>query len=92
MLRSIAAGSVEYLVGDGYSWRKYGQKKILVAKYPRLDFLYFQTPIPNVCSSLLVSQIKTYYSFHMQWIGLVIQVLCSLRLISQKDSWLENYA
>ena len=28
-------GSLEGVLNDGYSWRKYGQKDILGAKFPR---------------------------------------------------------
>ena len=28
-----------YLIGDGFSWRKYGQKEVVGAKFPRLAHL-----------------------------------------------------
>lgn len=32
---------------DGYSWRKYGQKDILVAKYPRYRTLFLKYILIN---------------------------------------------
>lgn len=43
---------------DGYSWRKYGQKDILGAKFPRLDFLSFY---PLTCSGTHSIYIFTHF-------------------------------
>ncbi|CAJ1927354.1 unnamed protein product [Sphenostylis stenocarpa] len=37
-VRVTIENGVEGAAGDGYSWRKYGQKEILGAKYPRCTF------------------------------------------------------
>jgi hypothetical protein len=57
LVRVSSAGGGEPPVNDGHSWRKYGQKEILGAKYPRFAL---STSHPNVYFILF------YFIFHSE--------------------------
>jgi hypothetical protein len=59
LVRVSSAGGGEPPVNDGHSWRKYGQKEILGAKYPRFAlstshpnvyFIFHSEPTTSTCS------------------------------------------
>ena len=60
---SAGGGTETSPVDDGFSWRKYGQKVILGAQYPRLVLAHFSTslsfsePNPHMFSELATKSI-----------------------------------
>jgi hypothetical protein len=75
-VRVSAAGGGDNPADDGHSWRKYGQKEILGAKYPR--WVIFSEPNLHVCV-FFASGVESLLHFFLLWmmVRLLACLVCS---------------